>query len=125
MQIICFLFAAAILLGNVRLLKVSGFNILLIKHKIYQVNIRLFKKIHHFWDRDGIWACNPSKKGFFFNLLCPHIILKKAMMRYVMKNFQNDTRYSPLLLINQTISKIYLALKTATCSPTILKLQNF
>ena len=38
MQITCFFFAAAILLGNISSLKVSGFIILLIKHKTYQAS---------------------------------------------------------------------------------------
>ena len=82
MQIICFFSEAAILLGNITSLKVSGFMILLIKHKIFQVNIRLFEKSQHFWNRDGIWACNPSKKAFlviffFVFIFCVHIIFER------------------------------------------------
>ena len=91
--------------SNIRSIKVSGFVILLIKHKIYQVNIRLFEKILYFWNHSNIWAifCNLSKKVIFwlffsFSVSTYYLKGNKNMMRYAMKTFQIGTRYCPLLL---------------------------
>ena len=87
MQTICFFFASAILLGNIRSLKVSRFIILFINHKIYQANIRLFEKIQHFlgpWRNLGLQSVKKGFFGDFFLFPCPHITWKDMKLKWDM-----------------------------------------
>ena len=75
MQMIYFFFAAVIFLGNIRLLKVCGFIILLIRHKIYASQYQTFQENSAFlgpWQNLGTQSVKKMFFDDFFITFCVH-----------------------------------------------------